>query len=267
MDNKIPFQLRGAEHDGLATHLMIMLPGPLSDCANIPSPNALTPLLHKGWSLAFAGDDGRQTDWTSGRDAWKDACGSAAGPTAVHDDSLQWLASQPGRRVLLFIGSPDKQALMQAKTILPEIYILDGGVPLHVHVPILPLQSSRSVSNPSQPSPEIIPPPSPQVTELANLHWQAESPSRNVHQGPRQEGLFNGAMHVKSLTSAVHAMRKASDLYYDLSFSMPPSVTASTPLQLKFRFIDDFSARCELYSEEQGADLRSQVATPLVVLP
>jgi hypothetical protein len=174
------------------------------------------------------------------------------------------LQAQVGRRVLLFDVAPDRNDLRQAKAAVPEIYIVDGGESLRSPAPRLVVPPASENSPYSYPSALFFSSTSPIKNQQANPHGTA-----GTH---RVEGNYNGEWHAKSLDSALKAVQRASELYYDLAFNLPARGHVPAPIQLKFGpLLGSFRAYTALYAESQSpkmtSDVRVSVSAPLVVLP
>lgn len=241
---------------GIPSHLLVVLPKPLSTCAGMELPASLHNLLSQTWVLSIAGSDGAATTYFSGQNAWQVACHSTP---AAAGHLIPALEKFPGRCVLLFIGSPSPSLMAAASRALPEVYAVDGGINFTSYTPpmVIPRDGgSLFVEGPYTVRADsingVVKPNSP-YTEGTSFAYKADAFRHNV-------------MHERTFNSAVKDILNASGRYYDLAFQ-PPVSTA--PLDLGFRHMDNLSLRVAMYSlsgtADPASDQRGPVAADLVL--
>lgn len=245
----IPFHLAQPSKNA-PSHLLVVLPKSLSSCEVMALPASLHDLLSQRWALGIAGNGGAATTYFSGQNAWQAACHSA--PAAGHP--IAALEKLPGRRVLVFIGSPSPALMAAASRALPEVYAVDGGIKFTNYT-----------------APMVIPKDGGGLFVEGPYTVRVDSIDGRVRPGSRYtegtsfsykaDAFRHDVMHEKTFNSAVKDILNASGRYYDLAFQLP-TATATAPLDLGFRHMDNLSFRVAMYSQSDKGDQTLAQRTP-----
>ncbi|HEX5283425.1 MAG TPA: hypothetical protein VFW30_04845 [Bryocella sp.] len=238
--HELPFHL--LRPGAYPQHLLVITARQLR-CLAIPVP-VIKRMLGKGWAVRVADAEGTATAELTSEADLRSACG-----TIQHvpiRGLLQDTAQQDGRRAVLLSGTVTPELIGTLPSI-PEIYWVDGGVQLRSESPLL------RVPQPSPVSPSELTATSAGFTLPCHEVGGRIAPNDpcNITVGTtyRKSGFRGGINHEKSVETALKAIDRAGDRYYEMTFHS----TDNDPVELALHHTGPMSVTVTMYSLPNAA--------------
>jgi hypothetical protein len=184
----------------------------------------LEPEMKRGWKVSVVLADGSETPYASTQSQLIAAVGHGTDAGYNGQVALEELAAFAGRRVLIVV-QPDQAfnpvMLAQARSLIPEIYRVDGGL----------LKSGTTITVSSAAgcagfggNIDCAPTPAAALPSTASKPVVVED-SRDYGSGRTP----NGVLHEVDLKAAVKEALRDAGRYYDVVLQMPSSAAAQVP--------------------------------------